>query len=247
MDNPNMSKWRTSAVSTPLLDAALAEAQGEIGAARKDATNPHFKNTYSTLASVVGACRAVFSRIGIARYQAAWTDDKPGVVITTRLAFAGEWVEADLRVPVDKSNAQAMGSAITYGKRYGLQAMAGVPSDDDDGNDASASPGQPTEPECVTSAVRDEVLALCDRLAVARSAPDKQVLGRVVFAAAWKAVALAPDPEAKPHNMTPAEGALVLAWLRSTAEKQARLEQQRGRERQPGDDDDHDPTDEHAP
>ena len=31
-----------------------------------------------------------------------------------------------------------MGSAVTYARRYGLQSAAGIPSQDDDGNAASA-------------------------------------------------------------------------------------------------------------
>ena len=36
-----------------------------------------------------------------------------------------------------KTDPQAMGSAITYAKRYALQAIYGLGTDDDDGNSAS--------------------------------------------------------------------------------------------------------------
>ena len=42
-------------------------------------------------------------------------------------------------VPVPCANLQnphQMGSGITYAKRYGLQSLYGLPSEDDDGNDA---------------------------------------------------------------------------------------------------------------
>ena len=58
------------------------------------------------------------------------------VIIRTRLIHAsGQWLEQDLEIPVamGKNPAQSTGIAITYGKRYSLQAIAGVPSDDDDG------------------------------------------------------------------------------------------------------------------
>ena len=45
-------------------------------------------------------------------------------------------LKSDCILPPTKADAQGYGSAITYGRRYGLQAMAGVPSVDDDGNDA---------------------------------------------------------------------------------------------------------------
>ena len=41
----------------------------------------------------------------------------------------------------DANDPQKMGSAITYAKRYGLQAMFGIPADeDDDGNKANEAP-----------------------------------------------------------------------------------------------------------
>lgn len=41
-----------------------------------------------------------------------------------------------LFVPASKNDAQAYGSAITYGRRYSLQTAFGVCSEDDDGNAA---------------------------------------------------------------------------------------------------------------
>ena len=38
-----------------------------------------------------------------------------------------------------KQDPQAAVSAVTYAKRYSLQAVAGIPSEDDDGNNASKS------------------------------------------------------------------------------------------------------------
>lgn len=58
------------------------------------------------------------------------------VVVRTRLIHvSGQWIENDLEIPVSMGNnpAQATGIAITYAKRYAIQAIAGVPSDDDDG------------------------------------------------------------------------------------------------------------------
>ena len=43
----------------------------------------------------------------------------------------------DLILPMKKKDPQAAGSAITYARRYALQAIAGIPSEDDDGNMAS--------------------------------------------------------------------------------------------------------------
>ena len=59
-----------------------------------------------------------------------------GYFVTTRLMHeSGEWVQTRVRCPLGgKKDIQAVGSAITYGRRYGLSAMAGIAQHDDDGN-----------------------------------------------------------------------------------------------------------------
>ncbi len=119
------------------LAAALSKAQGAMKGALKDAANPFFKSAYSDLASVIDAIRAPFAANGLAFMQFARSDEH-GVVVETMLTHAsGQWVSESLGVPLVKRDAQSVGSAITYGKRYGIQAMAGVPSEDDDGNAAN--------------------------------------------------------------------------------------------------------------
>lgn len=118
------------------LAAALAKAQGEMSHAAKDRANPAFKARYADLASVLDACRAALAANGIAVIQAVST--APGWVdVTTRIVHAsGEWAECTVGIaPVD-GRAHAVGSAITYARRYGLAAMVGVAPDDDDGNAA---------------------------------------------------------------------------------------------------------------
>jgi hypothetical protein len=118
---------------------ALVKAQAEIKAALKDATNPHFKSKYADLSSVVEAVKAPLLKNGIAFLQGIH-DAVDGVAVETMLLHtSGEWISSTLRLPATKQDAQGYGSAITYGRRYGLQAICGVPAEDDDGNAATAS------------------------------------------------------------------------------------------------------------
>jgi hypothetical protein len=55
---------------------------------------------------------------------------------------SGEWISQSFTVQLTKQDAQGAGSAITYCRRYGLQSVAGIPSEDDDGNSASSKPAQ---------------------------------------------------------------------------------------------------------
>jgi hypothetical protein len=121
------------------LAEALAAAQGEIVGAVKDKTNPHFRNQYADLSSIWDACRGPLSSHGLAVAQTTRADEKGGLVLVTTLLHAsGQWISGDLPIlgDCDSKTAQAIGSAITYGRRYGLAAMVGVCPEDDDGEAA---------------------------------------------------------------------------------------------------------------
>lgn len=126
--------------SISALVAALAKAQGAMSAAAKSNTNPHFKSKYADLASVWDAIREPLSRNELAVLQPVTTDGAT-VTITTILAHAsGEFISEVLTLTAAQPTAQGVGSAITYGRRYGLSSMLGVAADeDDDGNAASGN------------------------------------------------------------------------------------------------------------
>ena len=123
---------------------ALAAAQREIGVAVKDATNPHFRSKYADLQAVDEACRPALSKHGIAIAQGTGYADG-FVFVTTRLMHAdtGEWIESTLHIAPGKHDAQGVGSAITYARRFGLSALAAVPAGVDDDGEAAVGRGAP--------------------------------------------------------------------------------------------------------
>jgi hypothetical protein len=126
------------------LAAALAIAQGKITGALKDSANPFFKSKYADLASVWDACRGPLSDNGIAVIQMTESDDSGVFVVTTLAHKSGQWIRSRLRLTPKDTTPQAMGSAITYGRRYGLAAAVGVAQVDDDANAASGRSGVTT-------------------------------------------------------------------------------------------------------
>lgn len=117
---------------------ALATAQGEMAAASKDRNNPHFNYSYATLASVWEACRAPLAKNGLAVVQQPVSNNGRIGVVTTLLHASGQWMRSTLWVTPKDQGAQALGSALTYGRRYSLAAFVGVaPDDDDDGHGAT--------------------------------------------------------------------------------------------------------------
>lgn len=122
--------------SLTTLAGALVKVQAEITGAVKDSTNPHFKSKYADLASVWEACRAPLTTHGFAVLQPVSTVDGAVAVTTLLLHTSGEWISDTLLLRPVAETPQGVGSAITYGRRYGLAAMVGVVPEDDDGEAA---------------------------------------------------------------------------------------------------------------
>lgn len=124
---------------TESLYQALSAAQGELTDAAKSSENPHFKSKYADLATVLQALRPILSKHGLALIQTAGSYSKTDgtVSVTTLLAHkSGQFVTDTLNVPVSKPDAQGVGAAITYARRYGAAAICGLAQDDDDGETA---------------------------------------------------------------------------------------------------------------
>lgn len=120
------------------LATALAKAQAEIENAHKTSNNPHFKSKYADLAEVINTVRPVFSAHGLSVTQMPSFEAGIASVETLLLHASGEWISSVSSAPVSKQDAQGVGSAITYLRRYSLAAIAGVAQEDDDGNAAVA-------------------------------------------------------------------------------------------------------------
>jgi hypothetical protein len=121
------------------LALALAKAQGEMGAAAKDASNPHFRSKYADLSSIMDACREPLSKHGLAVTQLPGRGEDGSVQLTTILMHeSGEHLGSTISSRPAQENPQVVGSILTYLRRYALASVVGVVSDDDDGEAASA-------------------------------------------------------------------------------------------------------------
>jgi hypothetical protein len=133
------------------ISQALVKAQAAMNHAAKDAKNPHFKSAYSSLASVIDAVRPALSANGLAFVQKLHTADGGISVETVLIHESGEELSCGiLFIPATKQDAQGFGSAISYGKRYSLQAALGIASEDDDGQAAVKTRPAPVQTVKVT-------------------------------------------------------------------------------------------------
>ena len=120
------------------LALALSKTQSILKGALKDSNNPFFKSKYADLASVWEACREPLAANGLSVVQMPCNDTPDSVALETILMHtSGQWISSVFSMPVSKHDAQAVGSAITYARRYALAAVVGIAPEDDDGNLAS--------------------------------------------------------------------------------------------------------------
>jgi hypothetical protein len=136
------------------LAKALAEAQGEIENAGKNANNPHFKSKYADLAEILNTARPVLARHGIAVVQSPSYEGGEVQLTTTLMHSSGEWVSGIAAAPATKQDPQGVGSAVTYLRRYALAAFVGIAQEDDDANAASQPRRESRPVEAMAEAAR---------------------------------------------------------------------------------------------
>ena len=177
----------TDTPATKTLWQRLLEVQKKVKHAPFDSKNPHFKSNYASLSSVLDAVKPIANEHGIVITQRVNPARKDyfgdSVIVKTTLACAetGEVLEDDLLVPLAKSDPQGLGSAITYGRRYGLLAMFAIAQDDDDGEAASntkpqaeKNPAQPPKNTPIEAMAKEEIQnKLSNVLGFNKNAPPK--------------------------------------------------------------------------
>ena len=131
--------WKSNEIDQ--LATALAKAQGEMDGATSKSTNPFFNSSYADLHTVIKSAFPYLSKNGLSISQG--NEIIPGAVCvtTTLIHQSGQWLRSKIKLPMDKVNAQGVGSATTYGRRYGLAAMVGIAQKDDDANSISGKTG----------------------------------------------------------------------------------------------------------
>lgn len=109
---------------------ALVKFQSSVSKVAKESNNPFFKSKYASLANILDTIQKPLSECGLAISQ--FPDDNALTTIIVH-AESGEWMESSYVMPVAKQNdPQAMGSAMTYARRYALGSILNLNIDDDD-------------------------------------------------------------------------------------------------------------------
>lgn len=116
------------------LAGALSKAQGQIHGAKKDSDNPFFKSKYADLESVWEAIRDPLTQNGLSVSQVVENMN----LTTILMHVSGQYLQGSYLLTPKDNSPQAIGSAISYARRYALASIVGVYQVDDDAEHAQA-------------------------------------------------------------------------------------------------------------
>lgn len=182
------------------ISTAFVKAQKAFGPALKTSTNPHFKSKYADLAACIEAVIDALNDNGIALVQQSHHCEDGVIVETLFIHESGEVISGGkFHVVASKQDPQGYGSAMTYARRYSLQAACGIAPEDDDGNRAVASP-RPTDKPKLAAKPLDRQLRTKEELETliyAATSPD-------LLTVVWKA--LTPEERDMVRDIAAAHG-----------------------------------------
>lgn len=135
-----MTEMTTSLETGKVLPAFVAALHAiEMVPKGETANTGKYVIKYASLAAVLGEVRRACALHDLAVSQCAYIDADAGAlkVATTVMHTSGEWVTFPALPFKMPSDAQALGSALTYGKRYSLVSIFAIATEDDDGKAAT--------------------------------------------------------------------------------------------------------------
>ena len=122
------------------LYAAIHKVQAKIETVRKNGENSHFKSKYATLDEIWETVRKPLNDAGLIVLCDVYTANGERL-LTTRVIHAETGEEASCTFPIMAANnsPQAIGSAMTYARRYTLTALLEIVTGDGTDDDGEAA------------------------------------------------------------------------------------------------------------
>jgi hypothetical protein len=198
--------------ATEGLLAAILAVQGEAPTLQKTASNPAFKGSkYAPLDTIVETVGPILHRHGLVWMTLPGRDDHGEPALTYRLAHAptGEALEGSMPLMLSKNDAQGMGSAITYARRYALCAVLNLVADDDD--DGARAARQQAKPKSSPAPVDPPAIAQVKRLLREHKATTAGI--RTVLRGAGVPVTEGENPIPLVDSLSPAQASAVIEFL----------------------------------
>lgn len=117
------------------ISKALLNVQKEMVGVAKTTKNTFYKSNYADINSFLEVAMPLLNKEGVLLLQPPVASEDGKRVVETHLVHAesGEFIATSMELLLDKQDMQKLGSAITYARRYLLQALLCMQALDDDG------------------------------------------------------------------------------------------------------------------
>ena len=133
-----MNMMRTSKELNEI-GVALATAQAEfpvLPKTKKVMVKTHdgkgYSYSYADLALIIETILPITSKHGLSIIQMPNVANNRNTLITRLLHKSGQWIECELPLKQQRDGAQALGSSLTYMRRYGISSILCLATDEDD-------------------------------------------------------------------------------------------------------------------
>ncbi|MDV4829837.1 ERF family protein [Enterococcus faecium] len=187
---------------------AMAQFRANFKQPMKDAKNPFYKSKYVPLENITEAIDKAIEGTGLSYAQYATSEGQDVSVSTMIMHESGQYIEFEpLTLPAVKQDSQALGSAVTYARRYSLAAVFGVTSDvDDDANACSGDNAPKRADKTHIQTARLKIQQLADAQGTDAKVAEQMILNHFKI-------------KGKLDNVTAEQITLILNYLKSAEDK----------------------------
>lgn len=209
-DHPPMAVIPSPPIPAPIAKALVAVA-GKVKNPGLDASNPAYKSRYATLPAILDILRPLLAEQGVMLAMPFSTTD--GTVTIHPVLMAGDgttWYVPSLRLPVGRWDAQGIGSAVTYGRRYLCLAIFGIAGDDDDDGNAAVSRA-PSAPPAEDRPLNDQNVQRVKDAAVEFGVSEEDAV-----------LALTSGAKSSVEELSAADAGAVVRWIAKTKGERAK-------------------------
>ena len=182
---------------------ALAEAQAEMEPVRKDCQNPQTRSKFASFFALDEAVRPIYTEQGLTvSFDTDPANSRPGEILVLAYVSKGAFTRTyKIMMPADGVGAKggmvmtkthAVGSAVTYARRYLLSAIFNIATSDsdDDGNAASRRAPAPAQnvmrQSDYSSRPRQEVVSTDHYKKLDHQLAEAAEHGTAMLVTAWK-------------------------------------------------------------
>jgi hypothetical protein len=140
------------------LALALSKAQAEMPPILMDSRNPYYDSKYASLGAVIQGSAPILTKFGLSISQFPVSELNTIGVTSVLMHSSGQWIRETVTIPFpddSKKPAQEAGIFISYLRRYGWSAIAGLCTEEDTDGEHAPKAGKPAPEKWDSSVIAD--------------------------------------------------------------------------------------------